>query len=234
MLHLSLDDSSHLINVIQGLHPKADTGQSDGQGSFGNWGSSHNQICASESSCKNIKNDVLNFSEFIEFSVSHFQGSEDSSEMHGEVGDFGKEEAHQSGSGIIHHFTRDDTDQGKEVMYDEAGISKTIINAGKEIIEEIRSRGQQDDVLNFAGRLGVFGVVSVDVVAGNKEGKETVDDRDDTIFNVVDFLFAEFGRKLELVVDEGVKDEPGNSGTAEEDEFVFEGFEFHLDARRVV
>jgi hypothetical protein len=119
-------------------------------------------------------------------------------------------------------------------MYDEAGISETVIDTGKEIIEEIRSRGQQDDVLNFAGGLGVFGVVSVDVVAGNNESKETVDDRDDTIFNVVDFLFAEFGRKFELVIDEGVKDEPGNGGTAEEDEFVFEGFEFHLDARRVV
>ena len=228
MLHLSFDNSSHFINVIQGLHPKADTGQSDGQGGFRNGGGSHDQICASKSSCKNIKNDVLNFSEFIEFSVSHFEGSEDGSEMHGEVGDFGKEETHQSGGGIIHHFARDDTDQGKEMMDDEAGVGETVINASEEIIEEIGSRGQQDDVLNFAGGLGVFGVVSVDVVAGDSEGKEAVNDRDDTIFNVVDFLFADFGREFELVIDKGVEDEPGDGGSAEKDELIFKGFEFHL------
>lgn len=115
-------------------------------------------------------------------------------------------------------------------MYDEAGISEPVVNASEEIIEEIGSGGQQDDVLDFAGGFGVFGVVSVDVVAGNTEGKETVDDRDDTIFNVVDFLFADFGREFELVVDEGVEDEPGDGGSAEEDEFVFKGFELHFGA----
>lgn len=119
-------------------------------------------------------------------------------------------------------------------MYDEAGVGETVVNAGEEIVEEIGSGGQQDDVLNFAGGLGVFGVVSVDVVAGNTEGKETVDDGDDTIFNVIDFLFAEFGRELELVVDKGVENEPGDSGTAEEDEFVFESFKLHLETRSVV
>jgi len=118
-------------------------------------------------------------------------------------------------------------------MYDEAGVSEAIINAGEEVIEEIGAGGQQDDVLDFAGGLSVFGVVSVDVVAGNHEGKEAVDDGDDTILNVIDFLFADFGRKFEVVVDEGVEDEPGNGGSAEEDELVFESFELHLDTRRV-
>jgi len=230
VLHLSLDNAGHFVNVIQGLHPESNTGQPDGQWGLRNGGGGENQICAAKSSGDDVKNDVLDFGKFVEFGVSHFEGSEDGSEVHGEVGDFGETEAHQSGGGIIHHFAGDDTDEGKEVMYDEAGVGETVVNAGEEIVEEIGAGGEQDDVLDFAGGLGVFGVVSVDVVAGNAEGKEAVDDGDDTIFNVVDFLFADLGREVEVVVDKGVEDEPGDGGSAEEDEFVFESFELHWDS----
>jgi len=137
MLHLSSDNTSHLIHEIKRLHPKSNAGQSNGQWGLGNWSSSYHQICASNSSCQNIKHDITDFSEFIEVSVSHFKGSEDSSEMHGEIGDFSKEKTHQSSSGIIHHFTADNTDQGKHMMDNEAGIGESVVDASKEIIEEI-------------------------------------------------------------------------------------------------
>jgi len=59
-------------------------------------------------------------------------------------------------------------------------------------------------VLDFAGRFGIFGVVSVDVVPRNEEGKETVDDGNNTIFNVINLLFANLGRQFELVVHKGI------------------------------
>jgi len=137
MLQLSSDNTSHLIHEVKRLHPKSNTGQSNGQWGLGHWGGSDHQICASNSSCENIKQDITNFSEFIEVGVSHFKGSEDSSEMHGEIGDFSEEETHQSSSGIIHHFTADNTNQGKDMVDNKASIGKSVVDAGEEIIEEI-------------------------------------------------------------------------------------------------
>lgn len=89
-------------------------------------------------------------------------------------------------------------------------------------------------MLDFAGRFGVFWVVSVDVVARNEEGKETVDDGNNTIFNVVNLLFAKFGREFELVVDKGIEDEPSDGSATEKDEFVFKGFESHLLGKKLL
>jgi len=51
-------------------------------------------------------------------------------------------------------------------------------------------------MLNLCCWLSIFRVISVDVIARDKESKETVDDGDYTILNVIDFLLADLAREL--------------------------------------
>lgn len=137
LLHLSSDNSGHLIDEVHRLQPESSACDSDNKGSLRNWDSSDDKVGASNTSGDQIKENICSFSDLVQHSVSHLQGSNDSSKVHWEIGDLGHEESQKSGCGVISDLTSDHSKHSGSVMDHQTHISESIIHASQEIVEEI-------------------------------------------------------------------------------------------------
>lgn len=137
MLDFSSQNSSHLVDEIQRLQPETSAGDSDKNWSLRNWDGSNDKVSASDTSGDQVKKDICSFSNLVQHSVSHLQGSDDGSEMHWEVRDLSHKESQETSCSVVSDFTGDHSEQGGGVMDHQAHISESIVHTSQEIIEEI-------------------------------------------------------------------------------------------------
>jgi len=110
---------------------------------------------------------------------------------------------------------------------DESHVSKAVDSAGDEVVDEISAGCEENDVLDLGGLFIVLWVISVDVISGDNESEQAVDDGDNTVLEIVDLSLAEFGGEFEVVVDEEEEDGPSGESTGKENSFFFKGFDSH-------
>lgn len=84
--------------------------------------------------------------------------------MHGEIGALSEEKSDQSSSAVVHDKARADSHKAHSVVKDKSHISQSVDDTCDEIISEISTRSEKDNVLDWGGRLSILWVVFVDVV----------------------------------------------------------------------
>lgn len=147
--------------------------------------------------------------------------------MHREVGNFSKEQSHEASGGVVIILTRQYSEQAEGVVKHQTCVGKTIDGASDKIVYEVGAGCKENNMLDFGGGLRKAWVISVDVVAGDKEGEQTMNDRDNTILEIIDLLLAELGWEFEIVVDEGEEDGPGDNGAGKEGKLLLNSFDSH-------